>query len=68
MTMWIAASLDERLGKFHNKKDALNAVLLRICLPFKSRRIAPGLYEITTAAASSYWIMTEQKAKFNGFE
>lgn len=70
--MWIAASIDEHLGVFRTKKEAMEAVLKQTCLPIKSRKIEPGLYEVTDKGDSQFamhfWVMNKQKAVLNGFK
>lgn len=65
---WIAASLDEKLGDFCSKRDTMNALFQHTSLPQKSRRIEEGLYEVVTLSGATYWIMSNYKAKLNGFE
>lgn len=70
--MWVAASMDECLGFFHSKREAMGAVLKQTCLPVKSRKIEAGMYEVTDVGDSQFtmlfWVMTERKAVLNGFE
>lgn len=70
--MWIAASMDECLGKFSTKREAMNAVSRQTCLPTRSRKIEAGVYEVTdvgdTQFSMHFWVMTDRKAVLNGFE
>lgn len=43
---WITTFLDEKLGDFCSKRDAMNAVFQHTSLLQKSRRIEEGLYEV----------------------
>ena len=69
--MWVVASMDKCLGVFQTKKDAMDVVMRQTCLPIKSKKIEPGLYEVTDVGDSQFamffWVITKRKAILNGF-
>jgi hypothetical protein len=62
--------MDETVGKFSLKYQAVAAVVGRCCGRLRARRLRPGAYEYKSEGENrsrTYWVMTEYEAKRDGW-